>query len=100
MEYKVYIYALMDRIDKKVFYVGSTDNPVRRFNRYIRGKPHNARLTKVINELKKAGNFPVMKIVEETDIYNRNAVEMHWIRKLYTEGQPLVNTTCIRNWKQ
>lgn len=97
---KVYIYALVDVRNQSIFYVGSTDNPVRRYNQYIKKKPHNPRLVEIISELKGVGRLPVMKIIDETDIYDRNPVEMYWIRKLYLEGQPLKNTTCIRNWKQ
>lgn len=43
-----YIYALIDRRTNTIFYVGKTNDLVRRYNRYIRRQPHSDKLAAAI----------------------------------------------------
>lgn len=85
-----FIYTITDPINNEIFYVGKTQNPEERF--YCHSL--NSLLTTLyykIEEIKSAGGKLLFTIVEEckSDIYRER--EKFWIKKLFSEGHPLLN---------
>lgn len=78
-----FIYALIDPVTDRVFYVGRSNNPGRRYIEHFNGAQSEhtdkaKRIKQMINYL----HWPYMIILEECDKANVNARERFWIDRL------------------
>jgi hypothetical protein len=91
MFYTAYIYGLEDPRTERVFYVGSSQDAEKRFKDHVAGHSGLKSVGRVVKELAESGLRPRLKILETVSISDQNSREMFWIRKLYEDGEPLVN---------
>lgn len=90
----VYIYALLDPRDKRIRYVGKTNNLKRRYEQHIYEHTGiNPRKERWINGLRKGGLLPEIKVVEECTVDNWQERERSWISKCREEYDDLINLT-------
>jgi len=78
MAEKIYIYGLTDPRDKRIFYVGKSNSPERRYIQHLHDK-RNPEKHRWINELKAAGLAPGQVILDVTTPEDWQHVEQEWI---------------------
>ena len=86
-----YIYALHDPFTRKVFYVGRSNNPGRRYVEHVNelGRTDKSR---VIQQLGQFNALPFMTILEECGRENVHQRERFWISK-FGGKEKLANMT-------
>ncbi len=75
-----YIYALHDPFTRKVFYVGRTNNPGRRYVEHVNEWSKTDK-SRYIQQLGQFNAVPFMTILEQCGSHNVNARERAWIKK-------------------
>lgn len=85
----VYIYTLSCPKTGEIRYVGQSKNPEKRLKEHRASG--TAKLYLWIHDLLANGDAPVLEIVEQCDVGARYKREMFWIKKLQSEGHPLLN---------
>ena len=90
----VFIYGLLDPQTDRVYYVGKTDNLVKRLAAHITRacspRTYRVRLSQWILALLSAGVRPKIKVLEEVDQARWQVAERAWIARL-RESEPLLN---------
>lgn len=97
---KVYIYTLINPLNNEVFYIGYTNNPMRRLNAHIKYK-YNSQKDYIINKILYNKLKPIMNIIDECDyVFNRKEnmfeherLEIYYIKKYRDAGICLTNLT-------
>lgn len=101
----VYIYGLIDPRNDKIFYIGFTEYPNKRYNEHlnIRGKKREKNTYKenVINKILQLGLKPEMKIIDvcekifniHLNMFDHEILEKYYIKKYKDEGVNLTNLT-------
>jgi hypothetical protein len=88
----VYIYVLKDPRDKRIRYVGKTNNIDRRYEQHLynrnEGNPHKDRW---ITNLQAKGLKPLIEIIEECNGEDWRDREIYWIDKCRCDGEDLIN---------
>jgi hypothetical protein len=98
-----YIYSLINPLDNKIFYVGQTVNPTKRFKDHMGHLKESARenkeKVKIINAILKNGNKPVFKVLQCVWGLKSDAekAETEHIINLKNNGVEIVNLTTIYN---
>lgn len=75
-----FIYALIDPISLKIFYVGRSNNPGRRYFEHY-NEIDTTNKAKRINRLKRRFHMPYMIILEQCGYENVNNRERYWIHR-------------------
>jgi hypothetical protein len=77
-----YVYGLVDPFDKKIFYIGKTDNTELRLKAHINSctKTDSAKNRHIVEILSK-GKKPHMEILASTDLGNINDLEKQYINE-------------------
>ena len=75
-----YIYALIDPVSLRIFYIGRSNNPGRRFVEHF-NEFHGTDKGKRIQKIKKRLHIPYMIILEQCDSGNVRKQEKYWIKK-------------------
>lgn len=90
----IYIYALRDPRDGKVFYVGKTIQLQVRFADHCRAgrREKNPMRRRMILELRKEGFKPILHILESCTDEKWQEREIFWIREYRRLGHPLCNS--------
>lgn len=89
----VYIYALLDPVTDEICYVGKTTNIKRRIYQHLwKGLPSSRCLevsiwSNRICDMNRVNH----KVLEECEKKNSKAREVYWIRRMWKEGNPLLN---------
>jgi len=76
-----YIYALIDPVTDKVFYVGRSNNPGRRYVEHY-NEPDGTDKARRIVQMKNYLHMPYMIILEQCDNGNVRQRERFWIKRL------------------
>jgi hypothetical protein len=98
-----YIYCLINPLDNKIFYVGQTTSPTKRFKDHMTHLKDSARENKekikIINAIVENGNKPLFKILQCVWGLKCDAekIETEHILKLKNSGFDIVNITTIYN---
>jgi len=94
MQTIIYIYALVDPRDKRVRYIGKTNDVTRRLEQHFYSmdgnSPHKERW---IASLKSKGLKPIIEVVEECTEENWIEREQFWIAKYREKYNDLTNLT-------
>ena len=97
---KVYIYTLTNPLNNEVFYVGYTNNPIRRLNEHIKYK-YNPHKDSIIDEILCSGLKPILDVIDECDyffnqeqnMFEHERLEIYHIKKHRDSGINLTNLT-------
>lgn len=91
-----YIYILKDPISDEVRYVGKSNNPENRLKKHMSDysliESWTAKNKWLLN-LKNNNLFPVMEIIDSTELDNINELEIKWIKYYHDLGLNLTNGT-------
>lgn len=93
MSDKSYVYALVDPRNDKIRYIGISCDCEKRLKQHIKESKAGEKNHRCnwIRSLLSNGSYPILKIIEETSIENRNIRERYWIK--YYGRENLVNGT-------
>lgn len=89
-----YIYLLRDPINKKIKYVGKSNNPLNRLKCHLSNCYYsffNSKMRDWLLELKQIGLTPIIEIIEECTSENFKERETFHIRQLLINGEFLFN---------
>jgi len=90
------IYQLIDPRDGSVRWIGLTSNLKARTVEHLHGgKRSNPSKQAWVAELKAAGLYPIVEVIEEVDNKAAQERELHWLRFYQLEGEPLLNQSEI-----
>jgi len=95
----VYIYALIDPRDERVFYVGQTKNPARRLRQHLADKSISNRRCVWLGELISLGKKPIMKVIEECQKGTVDEREVYYIAHYRNLNQNLLNISSGGAWQ-
>lgn len=80
MKEEVFIYALINPLEDKVFYIGATVNPYTRLDQHISGRNYNGnKKQSLIHDIIVSGAEPEILILDNTDLENANYWEEFYI---------------------
>jgi len=87
------IYGLLNPLTNQYFYVGMTSQELRiRLNCHMNLSNKIDKKVKVIQSILNYGERPQIILLQVTDtIYGSSDIELFWMKKLLSEGHPLVN---------
>ena len=87
------IYDIEDPRDGLAFYVGYTANMEQRFLQHLAGDASNLAKCERIAEIQQLGLTPIVREIDTVEGTVSDAMqrESYWIRRLGSEGMPLVN---------
>lgn len=88
-----FIYVLVDPRDQTKRYVGQTVNPHGRKIAWNFERPGLVGLW--LQQLDEESLRPEMVVIDEADDVDVYRVERHWIEKLWSDGEPLLNLVGI-----
>ena len=91
----VKIYALINPITDKVFYIGKTNRTLcRRLSEHLNfSKKENGYKNNTIKKILKEGKKPIIKLIEEVDLDNWAEREKFYINDYRDKGYNLCNIT-------
>jgi hypothetical protein len=97
---KVFIYVLINPLNKQIFYVGYTNNPKKRLNEHISDK-YNLNKDLIIDDILLNNKRPILNIIDECEyvynekfkMYEHERLEIYYIKKYKNEGIKLSNLT-------
>ena len=93
------IYAIINPIDNKPFYVGETNSFELRKKQHLKGTDQISGL--VIRQIKANGFVPLFVILEEHDDEETALrAEIFWIETLLARGVELVNSQAFTGWAE
>lgn len=88
---EISIYGLLDPRTNKFFYVGSSGNPEYRHTQHKKYSTTSPLMRRKIQSIHDAGLDFKFIILEKCDYDARDNRELHWIIKLRSEGNSLLN---------
>jgi hypothetical protein len=91
MDKQSFIYGLQDPRDGLIYYVGKTDNPMRRMSQHIAGREINEQKSSWLNSLLEDGLRPELVILEKVTRTDWERKEIYWIDHGHKNGWPLTN---------
>lgn len=92
----IYIYTLIDPIDKSIRYVGKTNNPERRLKQHLTSSKKRKTYNNIwIYNLIKDNQLPIMNIIDRCEESESIEVEKKWILEIYEKNKSLTNLTYI-----
>lgn len=83
---KTYIYGLQDPRDKKIYYIGKSNNPSARLKRHLDDMGVNGLKEDWLAGLRSCGLVPDIVILEETTMQDWQARERDWIASGIASG--------------
>lgn len=91
------IYAIINPIDNKPFYIGETGHFARRKAQHLKGTDQISGL--LVRQIKANGFVPLFTILEEHDEEETALrAEIFWIETLLARGVELVNSQAFTGW--
>lgn len=90
----IYIYALVDPFNRKIRYIGRTNDPERRLKEHL-GNYHrkDSYCQRWIQSVLRQGKQPRLKVIEECNEDTWKVRECHWIAFYRAKGYQLTNIT-------
>lgn len=93
METKIYIYTLNDPDNLLVRYVGSSKNTKKRFQKHLEKINDTNRKAKWVRELLMRNKKPILEIIDEVPVDERDFWETHYMKLYRSSGAQLLNST-------